>query len=104
MPQLYSSKNGTFLRVVEKSEKELNKFICEKWKHLFPQYLFIKGEFLLNGNVRAAGNGGRIDILAYNPVTHRFVIFELKKDYDRNITDQAADYRDFVQDNFAEFA
>lgn len=40
--------------------------------------------------------------MAYNPVTHRFVIFELKKDYDRNITDQAADYRDFVQDNFAE--
>ena len=102
MPKLYSTKDDTFLRIIDKSERELNAFICEKWKSIFPQYTFIKSEFSLNGSVRSAtGNGGRIDILAYNPETKRFVIFELKKDYDRNITDQAADYRDFMQDNYA---
>jgi hypothetical protein len=30
------------------------------------------------------------------------ILFELKKEYDKNITDQAADYRDYVQDNFSE--
>ena len=102
MPKLYSNKEDTFLHIVEKSEKEINTFICKKWKNLFPQYTFIKSEFTLKGSVRTAtGNNGRIDILAYNPGTRRFVIFELKKDYDRNITDQVADYRDFVQENYA---
>jgi hypothetical protein len=48
------------------------------------------------------GNNGRMDIVAYNPLTKKFVIFELRRDYDRNINDQAADYRDYVQDNFSE--
>jgi hypothetical protein len=102
MPKLFSSSNKKFLKQVEKSEKELNKFICENWKDLFPNYTFIASEFPLKGNVRSLGNNGRIDILGYNTETKKFIIFELKKDYDKNITDQSADYRDYVQDNFSD--
>jgi len=102
MPQLFSSSNKKFLKQIEKSEKELNKFICENWKDLFSNFIFIANEFPLKGNVRSFGTNGRIDILGYNPETKKFIIFELKKDYDKNITDQAADYRDYVQDNFSD--
>ena len=78
-----------------------NKFICENWSNLFSNLTFIKSEFPLEGNVRSLGNNGRMDIFAYNPVSKKFVIFELKKDYDKNITDQAADYRDYIADNFS---
>lgn len=100
MPILFSSSNKKFLAQIDKPEKELNKFICENWKNLFPKYTFIASEFPLKGNVRSLGNNGRIDILSYNPETKKFIIFELKKNYDKNITDQSADYRDYVQDNF----
>jgi hypothetical protein len=102
MPKLFSSSNKKFLKQVEKPEKELNKFICKNWKDLFPSYTFVASEFPLKGNVRSLGNNGRIDILGYNPETKKFIIFELKKDYDKNITDQSADYRDYVQDNFSD--
>jgi hypothetical protein len=102
MPKLFSGLNKKFLKQVEKPEKELNKFICENWKDMFPQYVFIASEFPLKGNVRSLGNNGRIDILGYNPETKKFIVFELKKDYDKNITDQSADYRDYVQDNFSD--
>jgi hypothetical protein len=102
MPKLFSNSNKKFLIQIDKPEKELNKFICENWKNLFPSLNFIASEVSLKGNVRSLGNNGRIDILAYNPETKKFVIFELKKDYDKNITDQAADYRDYVQDNFSD--
>lgn len=102
MPKLFSSSNKKFLKQVEKPEKELNKFICENWENLFPNYIFIASEFPLKGNVRSLGNNGRIDILGYNPENKRFIIFELKKEYDKNITDQSADYRDYVQDNFSD--
>jgi hypothetical protein len=102
MPKLFSTQNKKFLKQIDKSEKDLNRFICEHWKDLFPKLTLISSEFPLKGNVRSIGTNGRMDILAYNPQTKRFVIFELKKDYDRNITDQAADYRDYVQDNFSE--
>lgn len=102
MPKLFSTQNKKFLKQVDKSEKDLNKFICDNWKALFPKLTLISSEFPLKGNVRSIGTNGRMDILAYNPQTKRFVIFELKKDYDRNITDQAADYRDYVQDNFSD--
>jgi hypothetical protein len=92
----------TFLKPIGKSEKDMNKFICENWLNLFPNLTFITSEFPLKGNVRSLGNNGRMDIVAYNPTSKKFVIFELKKDYDKNITDQAADYRDYVQDNFSE--
>ncbi len=102
MPKLFSNSNKKFLSQIDKPERELNKFICENWKNLFPNLTFITSEFPLKGNVRSLGNNGRMDIVAYNPVSKKFVIFELKKDYDKNITDQAADYRDYVQDNFSE--
>ncbi|MDR0790617.1 MAG: hypothetical protein LBO06_07460 [Bacteroidales bacterium] len=94
--------NKKFLLQIDKPEKELNKFICDNWKDLFPKYTFVASEFPLKGNVRSLGNNGRIDILGYNPETKKFIIFELKKDYDKNITDQSADYRDYVQDNFSD--
>ena len=90
------------LELTDKSEQELNEFICENWENLFPSLTLITSEFSLKGSVRSMGNNGRIDILAYNPETKKFVIFELKKDYDKNISDQAADYRDYVQDDFSE--
>jgi hypothetical protein len=102
MPKLFSSSNKKFLSQIDKPEKELNKFICENWKDLFPKHTLIASEFPLKGNVRSLGNNGRIDILGYNPETKKFIIFELKKDYDKNITDQSADYRDYVQDNFSD--
>jgi hypothetical protein len=102
MPKLFSSLNKKFLLQIDKPEKELNKFICDNWKDLFPKYTFVASEFPLKGNVRSLGNNGRIDILGYNPETKKFIIFELKKDYDKNITDQSADYRDYVQDNFSD--
>lgn len=102
MPKLFSSQDKKFLKQIDKAECVLNRFLCENWKFIFPQYIFIASEFPLKGNVRSLGNNGRIDILAYNPTTKRFVIFELKKDYDKNITDQVADYRDYVQDNFSD--
>jgi hypothetical protein len=102
MPKLFSTQNKKFLKQIDKPEKELNKFICENWVSLFPKLTLIASEFPLKGIVRSIGTSGRMDIVAYNPETKRFVIFELKKDYDRNITDQAADYREYVQENFSD--
>ncbi len=101
MLKLYSTDNKKFLKQVNKSEAELNRFISENWKEFFPHFTFIKSEFTLDGNVRSKGGSGRIDILAFNPKTKKFVIIELKKDLDKNIRNQASDYKDFVEDNFA---
>lgn len=102
MLKLYSTDNKKFLKQVNKSEAELNRFLSENWKEFFPHFTFIKNEFSLDGNVRSKGGSGRIDILAYNPKSKKFVIFELKKDADKNIRHQASDYRDFIENNFAE--
>ena len=102
MAKLFSASDKKVLKEVNKPESTLNKFLCENFAELFPKLTFIKSEFVLTGNVRTRGSNGRIDIFAYNADTKRFVIFELKKDFDKNITDQAADYRDFIEDNFAE--
>lgn len=101
MLKLFSTDNKKFLKTVHKSEAELNKFLSENWASFFPQYTFIKSEFTLDGNVRSKGGSGRIDILAFNPKTNRFVVFELKRDYDKNIRNQISDYKDFIEDNFA---
>ena len=101
MLKLYSTDNKKFLKQVNKSEAELNRFISENWKEFFPHFTFIRSEFTLDGNVRSKGGSGRIDILAFNPKTKKFVIIELKKDLDKNIRNQASDYKDFVEDNFA---
>ncbi|MEG0655633.1 MAG: hypothetical protein RR980_03100 [Mucinivorans sp.] len=100
MPKLFSSQSKKFLMQIDKPEKDLNKFICDNWLSLFPHLRLVASEFSLTGNVREIDKSGRIDILAYNPSTRKFVVFELKKDYDRNITQQSSDYLDFVQENF----
>ncbi|HEX8334044.1 MAG TPA: hypothetical protein VF622_15600 [Segetibacter sp.] len=100
MLKLFSTENNKFLKTVHKSEAELNKFLSDNWKQFFPQYLFIKSEFTLDGNVRSKGGSGRIDILAFNPKTIKFTIFELKRDLDKNLRNQVSDYRDFIEDSF----
>ena len=102
MLKLYSTDIKKFLKTVHKSEAELNKFLTDNWNHFFPHYIFIKSEFTLDGNVRSKGGGsGRIDILAFNPNSNKFVVFELKRDIDRNLRNQVSDYKDFIEDNFA---
>lgn len=101
MIKIYSADKGTFLKKVNKSEAELNNFLCKNWSHFFPQYIFIKSEFILDGNVRSRGTSGRIDVLAFNPKSSKFVVIELKRDVDKNIRNQVSDYRDFIEDNFA---
>ena len=100
MQKLFSSQEKKSLSQVDKSEKELQQFICDNWKELFPEYTFITQEFTLKGAVHGSGSSGRIDILAYNPATKRFVFFELKKGYSKNIGHQAANYRHYIHKNF----
>ncbi|CDN32341.1 hypothetical protein BN938_2269 [Mucinivorans hirudinis] len=102
MAKLFSSRDNKILMQVDKPEKDLRKIICGNWNSLFPQLVFIAEEFPLKGAVRSSGTSGFVDIVAYNPSSKRFVVFELKKDYDKNITDQAADYRDFMQEHFSD--
>jgi hypothetical protein len=102
MKQLFSLKEKATLSQIDKSEKELQQFICDNWEGLFSQqYNFIAKEFSLKEAVHPSGSSGRIDILAYNPVTKRIVVFELKKDYDKNVGHQAADYRCSITRNFS---
>lgn len=102
MFKLFSQSNQRFLKQSEKSEVELNKFLKENWVNIFSQFTFITNEFKLDGNVRSRGTSGRIDILAFNPNSKKFIVFELKKNPDKNVRDQASDYRDFIEDNFAD--
>lgn len=80
-------------------EKELNDKLTENWNLIFPDYIFIKSEFILKGDVRGINKSGRIDILGFNPLTKKFIIIEIKKAYDKNIRSQAFDYKDFIEDN-----
>lgn len=102
MIKLYSTSNKKILQTINKSEAELNKFLSQNWKTFFPQYVFIKSEFSIQGNVRSKGTSGRIDILAFNPISKKFVILELKKEKDKNIRNQVSDYKDFIEDNFSQ--
>lgn len=102
MVKLYSTSNQRILEIVNKSETELNKFLSNNWKAFFPQYFFIKSEFSIEGNVRSKGTSGRIDILAFNPSSNKFVVLELKTDKDKNIRNQVSDYKDYVEDNFSQ--
>ncbi|CAH8282000.1 hypothetical protein EV196_1102 [Mariniflexile fucanivorans] len=102
MIRLFSNSNKKFLQAIDKSENELNKFLSENWNNFFPQFSYVSSEFTLDGNVRSKGTSGRIDILAFNTKSKTFVIIELKKNSDKNIRNQASDYKDFVEDNFAE--
>lgn len=53
------------------SEKEYHKYILEHFNEIFPDYIFQKSEFIVEGV-------GRIDILAKDKNTNREVIIELK--------------------------
>ena len=79
----------------DKSEQGFNQFVWNNQKDLFLQdnFIFIKQEFSLEGD----GGGKKfIDILAYNPATDRFVIFELKRGKDEYAVYQAMKYRERV--------
>src|SRR4051812_1980066 len=104
MFQIFSLNNKSFLKPLGRSESELNRFLSDRdnWESFFPQFVFIKSEFSLDGNVRSKGTSGRMDILAFNSRTRKFIIIELKRDLDKNIRNQASDYRDFIEDNFAD--
>jgi len=102
MSFLFSKPDNRFLKKQNNTESDLKRFLCENWNTLFSNLTFIKLEFPLKGIVRASGTGGYIDIFAYNPSTKRFVIFELKKDYDKNVTQQADDYKYHVLNNLSE--
>jgi len=101
MIKVYSVKEEKLLEEEIKSEAELNTFLSTNWNKLFPNLIFIKSELSLKGNVRSNGNNGRIDILAFNPKTNRFVVIELKKNSDSNIKSQASDYKDYIEQNLA---
>jgi len=102
MQKLFSIHDKKLLSPINKSEKDLQQFICDNWNDLFPEYIFITQEFKLKGAVHPSGSSGRMDILAYNPATKRFVFFELKKNYDKNVGHQAADYRHYINKNFSD--
>jgi len=102
MLKLFSTESKKLIKVVDKPEAELNRFLSDNWNNFFPQYTFIKSEFALDGNVRSRGTSGRIDILAFNPNSKKIVVFELKKDKDKNIRNQVSDYRDYIEDNFSQ--
>lgn len=102
MFKLFSTQHNKFIKPINKSEAQLNKFLSNNWKDFFPQFKFIKSEFALEGNVRSRGSSGRVDILAFNPKSNKFVVFELKKNKDKNIRNQVSDYRDFIEDNFSD--
>ena len=96
MAQLFIGRENKLIRGADRPEKKLNLFLTKNWRVLFPHLQFIKSEFLLNGAVRGKDGSGRVDILAFNPFTNRFVVVELKSKEDKNIRNQAGDYRDFI--------
>jgi len=82
------------------SEKDLSDIIENYWEIIFPELHLIKREFQLIGQVRDSETGGRIDFFAFNPKSQKFVIIEVKKNYNKNIRSQIFDYADFIEDNF----
>jgi len=96
MQKLFSSREKKFLGAVNKSEEDLQQFLCDNWKELFPEYTFIAQEFVLKG----LDVNGRIDIFAYNSTKERYVIFELKKGFGKYMSHQATYYWSYIEDNF----
>lgn len=56
-----------------KSEYYVNKFVKDNFNKIFPNYIFIKDEYIVK-------NIGKIDILAKDKISGRDVIIEVKKD------------------------
>ena len=84
------------------SEIGLQEIICNNFNLFFPDITLVAKEFILNGWVRGGFKSGRIDILGFNQKSQSFVIFELKKGYTKNITNQIIDYVTYFQDNYDE--
>lgn len=82
------------------SESLLQKHVVKNFEILFPDYRIIESEYRLVGDVRKFGLSGRIDIFALNLKENRLVVFELKKDNNKNILFQAIDYSDFISENY----
>jgi len=97
MQTLFLGKDNKALGTVDKSEKELQQFICDNWQALFPAYTFVASEFHLKG---CGSPDNRFDILAYNPATNKLIIFELKKDFNKLAVLQALNYSYAVRDKF----
>ncbi|MEI7526057.1 MAG: hypothetical protein WCJ95_17065 [Mariniphaga sp.] len=87
---------------IEISEMGLSNLIFHDWKFFFPDYELLFKEYSLKGQVRSALKSGRIDFLGYNNVKKCLSIFEIKKDYDKNIRSQISDYEDFFEENLAD--
>lgn len=85
---------------IELSEKALSNILFDFWTIIFPDLKLIEREFHLIGDVRSKDTGGRIDFFAYNSLTQKFVIIEIKNKYDKNIRSQIYDYADYIEDNF----
>ncbi|MCF8336449.1 MAG: hypothetical protein K9I74_00550 [Bacteroidales bacterium] len=80
-------------------ERDLSRIFYRNWSKIFPDLKLIQKEFTLQGEVRAKQTSGRIDFFAFNPSEKRFVVIELKVEYDKNIRNQIFDYVDFIEDN-----
>jgi len=101
MQTLFSLQDKKYLSpAANKSEDDLEKFLCDNWKELFPQYVFIAQQFPLKGEVDGSAISYRIDILAFNPITKRFVVFELKRDDGKHALGQASTYRFYITQQF----
>ncbi|HEM6492439.1 endonuclease NucS domain-containing protein [Streptococcus suis] len=73
----------------ENREKEMQNYICKNFKKLFPNFEFVKSEFVIKS--------GRIDILAEDKNSKRPVIIELKAD-NKNPTIQLLAYsKEFIE-------
>ena len=101
MQKLFLSGEMKALKTVDRSEEELQQFIWDNQKKLFQEcnFIFVRKEFSLKGS---KGDCGSIDILAYNSSTNRFVIIELKQDFDKGAIHQAIDYRSDILKNFGQ--
>lgn len=72
----------------ENREKDMQSYICQNFETLFPNFEFVKSEFVIKS--------GRIDILAEEKSSKRPVIIELKTD-NKNPTIQLLAYsKEFI--------
>lgn len=92
--------NNIKYKEINITERFLQNQIVKNFNVLFPEYKIIDTEYKLIGDVRKFGLSGRIDILALNLKEARLVVFELKKDNNKNILFQAIDYSDFIVENY----
>lgn len=94
--------NNSYLEELNKSEKEVQKFLITNWNQLFPFLKLIKSEYQLEDKIIRIGKktSGRIDILALNLISNKFVIIEIKvSQEDDKVISQAIDYSISIEEN-----